>query len=302
MVTWERSGTVFRYHRSTGEMDSLELDQPTRVYPGVHCSTLVVPTGSVRYRIDVNDWTVLDERSTATPYASPLFDGNRLYVTGSGGLQAVGADEGLLWTYSNDRLVTGIASTDEAVYAVESNADGGRLTVLDAETGDVHWRTDRIGETYADPVVGRNVYVTNAAGHVLALDRENGEVRWTHRTGTLDSRFTVPAVGDDAVFVADEDTGSVRAVGRTDGETRWETPIYRDADGRRRAGTLFAPVLTEQGVLVSAGSAGIIGLLREDGQRFYRDASRTLVSPLGAARKTIYGATPSGLFVLKLSG
>ncbi|MFC3959720.1 PQQ-binding-like beta-propeller repeat protein [Halovivax cerinus] len=302
VLTWEGGRTVFRYHPSTGTIDSIELDHPAQVYPALYCSNFVVSTNSVRYNIAGDDFEILQEESTATPHASPLFDGDRLYATGSGGLQAFDIGVGVRWTHSNDRLVTGIASTEDAVYAIESNAGGGQLVALDATTGDVRWRTDRIGETYADPVVGRHVYVTNAAGRIFALDRADGRVLWTHQTGTRDSRFTVPAVGDGVLFVSDDGSGSVRAVEATTGEIRWETPLYRDEDGQTRTGTLFAPLLTEEHVVVSAGSAGLVGLGRTDGRRRFRAASEPVVSPLAVAHETIYGATPSGLLLVEPSG
>ncbi len=301
VVTWRQSKTVFRYYSSTGTVDSFKLDDPTRVYPALHCSNLVVSADSVRYQIDADDWQVRQEQSTASPYTSPLFDTDRLYVTGSGGLQAIDIDTELLWTRSNDRLVTGIASTENTVYAIESNARGGQLIALDAATGDVRWTTDRIGETYTDPVVSRYVYVTNAAGQIFALDQNDGNVVWSHQTGTRDSRFTVPAVGDGVLFVSDEGPGSVRAIRESNGETLWETVIYRNESRKKQTGTLFAPILTEGYVLVSAGPAGLVGLDREDGQKRYQNASKTVVSPLAVSHETIYAATPSGLMLFEPS-
>jgi outer membrane protein assembly factor BamB len=301
VVAWRQSRTVFRYHASSGTIDSFKLDDPTQVYPALHCSNLVVSSDSVRYQIDANDWQVRQEQSTASPHASPLFDTDRLYVTGSGGLQAIDIGAELLWTHMNDRLLTGIASTENTVYAIESNARGGQLMALDAATGDVRWKTDTIGETYTDPVVSRHVYVTNATGRIFALDRNDGNVVWTHQTGTRDSRFTVPAVGDGVLFVSDEGSGSIRAVGESNGETLWETPIYRNESRKEQTGTLFAPLLTEENVLVSAGPAGLVALGREEGQRRYQNASRTVVSPLAVSHKTIYAATPSGLMLFEPS-
>ncbi|WP_167879963.1 PQQ-binding-like beta-propeller repeat protein [Halorhabdus rudnickae] len=222
-------------------------------------------------------------------------------MTGSGGLQAIDSGAELLWTYSNDRLVTGIASTEKTVYAIESNAQGGQLIGLDAETGDVRWQTDRIGETYADPVVGRHVYVTSARGDIFAIDRNDGDVLWTHQTGTRDSRFTVPAVGDGELFISDEGSGSVRAVRELNGETLWETTIYRDSSRQKPTGTLFAPTLTEENVFVSAGPAGLVALGRDNGQRRYQNAEKTVVSPLAMSQETIYAATPSGLMLFESS-
>ncbi len=301
LMTWRQSETVFRYHTSSGTIDSFKLDDSTQVYPALHCSNLVVSSDSIRYQIDTDDWQVRQEQSTASPYASPLFDTDRLYVTGSGGLQAIDSGAELLWTYSNDRLVTGIASTEKTVYAIESNAQGGQLIGLDAETGDVRWQTDRIGETYADPVVGRHVYVTSARGDIFAIDRNDGDVLWTHQTGTRDSRFTVPAVGDGELFISDEGSGSVRAVRELNGETLWETTIYRDSSRQKPTGTLFAPTLTEENVFVSAGPAGLVALGRDNGQRRYQNAEKTVVSPLAMSQETIYAATPSGLMLFESS-
>jgi len=300
-VTWEGDRVVFRYHPQTGAMDSLTLDRRTRVHTTVRCSDLVVSADSARYLIDGSKLTVTDEQSTASPYTGPLFDGDRLYVSGSGGLEALGPDGDVDWTYEHPRLLTGLASSADAVYTVAANSEGGRIAALDVDTGEVDWQTDIVGETYADPVVGRNVYVTNAGGRIFALDPADGSVRWTHDTGTTDTRVTVPAVGGERLFIADEGTGSVRALDPSDGTTRWETPIRSDVTGGTRASTLFAPVLTKESVLVASESAGITALSRTTGERRWQNATVTVVSPLAATAGAVYGATPSGLLTIEPS-
>lgn len=297
-VAWDDDATVFRYHFGTGAVDSLELDRPTRVYPAVRCSTLVVAAKGARYRVDAPDLTVVDERSTASPYTGPLFDGERLYVPSGRGLEALAPDGEPRWTYDHRRLLTGLAATDDAVYAVESNADGGRLTALDPANGEPRWHAS-VGETYADPVVGRNVYATNAAGRVIALDPADGTVRWTHDAGTVDARFGVPAVGDGRVFVPDEGTGTVRALDSDTGTTHWETPIRRRNERESRTTTLFAPVVTDGSVLVPGGPAGVTALSRATGDRLWQVTTDPVVSPLAATTEAVYAATPSGVLALR---
>ncbi len=326
-VAWENTDVVHRYHTETGVIDALSLGDRIRVYPELHCSTLVARTTSSTNWIDTEAWTQIEQHSSAGPFASPLVVGGRLYLARAPGIRAYTPADGELWSHTLDRVVTGVAGTADTVYVVSSNADGGRLVALDAESGAVRWETDRLGETYTDPVVGTNLYVSNAAGELFALDRTTGALEWTARAASR-SGLAPMAVDGDELFVLDTAPAVVRGLRAADGQTRWETRVRgssnrdtssrdtsnRDTSSRdtpsrgspsddespssRGSPTLFPPVVTPQRVVLGGGG-GLRAFSRSDGTRAWAETGHVVTSPMGVTDDRLYALSPSGIIAVE---
>ncbi len=137
---------------------------------------------------------------------------------------------------------------DNAVYAVTYQ---GQIAALELFSGDVIWRRDM--SSHAGLGVGpRNVYVTDDASHVWALDRSNSASMW--RQSKLEARrVSPPAVFDEFVVVGDLE-GYVHWLRKEDGQ--FVARVRVDSDG-----IVAAPVATAFAVYVY-GSGGELAALQ----------------------------------------
>lgn len=138
--------------------------------------------------------------------------------------------------------------------------DEGTLRVLDAADGSERWRRS-LGTDVRKPVAvdDERAYVrcSDADGaKLVAVDRQDGSVRWTRRRCE-----TAPIVDDDAVYVgrwADDplEGGEVVAFERETGTERWAFTVdVRDAGDVIYVGVRNAPVVAD-GVVYAQTIAG----------------------------------------------
>jgi outer membrane protein assembly factor BamB len=128
--------------------------------------------------------------------------------------------------------VQGLAYYEGSIFAGQTNTIHGaltlgRITAVDATTGDSLWAydTEYSGFTYAAPVVNNGVVYAGAAGNsdkdvFVALDAETGEVKWENaREDPLNwtHDFTI---GPKHVFTAG--SGKIYALNKSTGEVVWE--------------------------------------------------------------------------------
>lgn len=137
---------------------------------------------------------------------------------------------------------------DNAVYAVTYQ---GQIAALNLFSGDVIWRRDM--SSHAGLGVGsQNIYVTDDASHVWALNRANSASMW--RQSKLEARrVSPPAVFEEFVVVGDLD-GYVHWLRREDGQ--FVARVRVDS-----ASIVAAPVATRFAVYVY-GSGGELAALQ----------------------------------------
>lgn len=106
----------------------------------------------------------------------------------------------------------------------------GCLHHFDAVTRRVWWRTEPLtdeGDGPPEPVAAdsRQVYLSAGEGReLLAVDDENGDVRWKRAVRLPAALLTAPLALDEALVVADAD-GGLRALAASDGSTLWEAEL-----------------------------------------------------------------------------
>jgi len=137
---------------------------------------------------------------------------------------------------------------DNTVYAVTYQ---GQIAALELFSGEVIWRRDM--SSHAGLGVGpKNVYVTDDASHVWALDRSNSASMW--RQSKLEARrVSPPAVFNEFVVVGDLE-GYVHWLRKEDGQ--FVARVRVDSDG-----IVAAPVATPFAVYVY-GSGGALAALQ----------------------------------------
>jgi len=108
------------------------------------------------------------------------------------------------------------------VYVATGEVDG-RVVALDEEDGSVRWQVSGLGPLNSSPTVaGDTLYVGRRNGTLLAIDRHSGAVRWQAETGGV--IVTSPTVAEGEVFIA---TGAslVLSFDAATGEKRWQQPV-----------------------------------------------------------------------------
>lgn len=137
-------------------------------------------------------------------------------------------------------LLTGHETTDERVGSVYQSYRT-ELRALDAETGDLDWRTAVEGKYR--PTVADGLVSVSARDRLTAFDAETGSVRWERAFDTVEwPTSPTPAAG--ALYVVAGQT--LYALDGEDGSVRWrrervEVGPANDDDASASVSTSFAP-------------------------------------------------------------
>lgn len=124
-------------------------------------------------------------------------------------------------------------------------------------------------------------YVPLKSGSLLAIDLDEGRVRWTSELTTAET----PATGDGMIFIAGD--AVVLALEQSTGRTLWRTPLGAAVDGA---------VHWDSGmVLLSLASGEFVALQSQDGRLLWR-------SPLGSATAVAPSAVEDRLYVALRDG
>lgn len=101
---------------------------------------------------------------------------------------------------------------------------GGALYCLERANGDVRWRYDAVGESYAMPVTdGRRAYAVGTEGSLHAVDIDIGEGRWSHRFRR--ESYQRPAVADGTVYATGTNDDTLVALDAASGNQVWQVPL-----------------------------------------------------------------------------
>ncbi len=168
--------------------------------------------------------------------SEPVVAGDALFVgTDDGKLCKIGLSDGhVRWCQPTKGLVRGraLVSGGRVFFGTEPET----FLALDAATGEWLWEKRRYVDAeftvagMASPVLAAGAVVVGYAdGHLVALQPEDGSVRWELRLGSGDGVRTFPDV-DHVVRVGERDviaasfSGGVYRVSATDGHISWHEP------------------------------------------------------------------------------
>jgi outer membrane protein assembly factor BamB len=167
-------------------------------------------------------WSWTGDDLALTPAAAAPASDDVLVATRAGTIVRLAAEDGReVWAASLGADTRGALTTVGNTVVVTD--ERGRVSGLDARTGELRWRSDAgmsaaLGASPADsePLLA---YLATEDGDILALDARTGETRWQGvATGLV--RAVVPAK-DGVTVVTDEET--VR-FGAADGAESWTAP------------------------------------------------------------------------------
>ena len=174
-------------------------------------------TGKQRWRFDTEGVQLHSEKfgyDRRTVQSSPAVSNGTVFVGARDGfLYAISADSGRLrWRFDHkiSWVNTSPAVRDGIVYAGSSDAQF--IQALDGATGKELWRT-KTGTTWSSPAVTEHfVYAGDGAGHLTALDRATGAIRWQFRVAS--QVWSSPTPDGNLVFFGSTD-GAVYALRTT---------------------------------------------------------------------------------------
>ncbi len=211
-----------------------------------------------------------------------------------------------LWVFNRNMPTLSLRGTSAPILApgrVFIGLDSGRLIALGLRDGRLLWETpvaqpkgrselERLADIDADPVLmGTTLYVVSYQGRVMAIDGENGQVRWSKDMSSVAGL----GVDRDMVFVSD-DEGIIWGLERRTGAALWRQDAFKGRsptaptpygnaivlgdfegylhavsreDGRIVAQTridsspLYVPPLLHAAVLYAVSSGGTVAALRD---------------------------------------
>jgi outer membrane protein assembly factor BamB len=237
--------------------------------------------------------------------SSPAVEGGRVYAgSGDGHVYAVDAATGReIWRFATggrvrsspavggDRGVVG--SMDGKLYALD--AGSGRPAWAFATEGasldSTQFGYDRTSVQSSPAVAGDLIVVGSRDGHLYAVDREKGTLRWRfdHETSWVASS---PAIFEGMALVGSSDGHFFQAVDLQTGKERWRHPTLSN---------VYASPAVAAGVVYFGCQDGTFYALdaRSGAERFrFRAGGRVFASPAVASGAVYFGSDDGSLYAL----
>jgi outer membrane protein assembly factor BamB len=140
----------------------------------------------------------------APAISCPVVERGLTFVSSNDGvLHAVRVDDGHI-AWERENLKSGYSSPFATGDSVFTGALDGRLTCLQAETGEPQWSTHDVGTTYdSSPiVVGEAVYMVSLDGTACAVRSRDGARIWRYRIGGGGHVLSTPATDGRKLYFA----------------------------------------------------------------------------------------------------
>lgn len=222
-----------------------------------------------------------------------------------------------------------VAVADDRVFVNDGFEDDGTVYCFDAGSGDPLWMYEHDARVRAAPGVSEStVYSVGRDDSLLALDAEDGELRWSHEIGRA-SEYSSPTVYDGTVFVGSGD--GMHAVGAYGGGERWtfessivhSTPAVEDGvvyfgsnddnvyavdaeDGgelwslETESSVQSAPTVADGVVYVGSNDDSLYALDADDGEELWSYETEGWVegSPAVMDGVVYFGSTDHGIYAL----
>jgi len=200
--------------------------------------------------------------------ASPVVDGNKLYVMDTNGeVHAMAADTGAeLWTAHTSTekknapalFGGGVSVEGERVFASNGLGD---VVALNAADGTEVWRRRPGGPLRGSPTLASgNVYVVTQDNQLFALSQDKGEVQWTV-SGSLESQgvfgVAAPASAQGTV-IAGFSSGELNAYRFENGRSLWGDVLARTSMSTSVSSLsdIDAEPVIDQGRVYAVGQGG----------------------------------------------
>jgi outer membrane protein assembly factor BamB len=231
----DNDGNVFALDADTGKVlwkrrvAQLNASSPTYSHHRLYVVNLV--PGQI-LSLDPNDGhTVWKKELPGRTESSPVVVGNRVFFGDeSGTMYAIDRRNGhTIWTAQLCGAIKGAPAYENGI--VYDGDYGGCMTAVSSHSGKIKWQSSSqglglgyTGEFYSTPAVafGR-VYAGNNDHRVYSFEQSNGQLAWSHSTGSY--VYSGPTVADipstgPTVYIGSID-GNIYALDAKTGDTRW---------------------------------------------------------------------------------
>jgi outer membrane protein assembly factor BamB len=231
----DNNGQVFALDADTGKVlwkrrvAQLNASSPTYSHHRVYVVNLV--PGQILSLDPKNGHTVWKKTLGSRSESSPLVVGNRVFFGDeSGTMYAVDRRNGhTIWTAQLCGAIKGAPAYGNGI--LYDGDYGGCMTAVNSHSGKIKWQSSSqglglgfTGEFYSTPAVafGR-VYAGNNDHRVYSFEQSNGQLAWSHSTGSY--VYSGPTVADTpntgpTVYIGSID-GNIYALDAKTGDTRW---------------------------------------------------------------------------------
>jgi outer membrane protein assembly factor BamB len=274
-----------------------------------------------RRELTIKRLNVGEAYERATPEIDPPH--RRIFIGSSDyGLYALNAGNlSTQWRFQTGGAVSSkplYVTTEDAVYF---GSNDGAMYKLRAADGKMLWRFASNAEIIRRPVLaGRTLYFVNANDTLVALDADNGKLRWfrqrTPAFGMEISGYAGPTVHGGLVYAAFSD-GVVMAYRLDDGSEAWGGPVDLTAEAEqtgngeelRYLDVDTTPLVFKSGgdelLIVASYEGGLFALDAKTGSQVWRNDKATGVTELtmwsGRPRRTGSAAQTAPVQVLVAS-
>jgi outer membrane protein assembly factor BamB len=231
----DNDGTVFALDADTGivlwkrRVAQLNASSPTYSHHRLYVVNLV--PGQILSLDPKDGHTVWKKELPGRTESSPVVVGNRVFFGDeSGTMYAVDRRNGhTIWTAQLCGAIKGAPAYENGI--LYDGDYGGCMTAVNSHSGKIKWQSSSqglglgvAGEFYSTPAVafGR-VYAGNNDHRVYSFEQSNGQLAWSHSTGSY--VYSGPTVADTpstgpTVYIGSID-GNIYALDAKTGDTRW---------------------------------------------------------------------------------
>lgn len=169
------------------------------------------------------------------------------------------------------RVVAQPVAANGVIYAMDG---AGRITAMNADTGEVRWERHISSDNKRDQeafggglaIVDGRLYATSGYGFVLALDPASGDQIW--RSSTISPVTSAPAAADGRVFAVTADN-ELFALDANNGEILWTYQGIAETAGIM---TSPAPAIDGDIVIAPFSSGELVALQVANGRGVWQDA------------------------------
>jgi outer membrane protein assembly factor BamB len=228
IYAFDGAGTLFALDAKSGDVRwhaTEPLVGPSGYGPTISDGTLYVGTGDgAIVAVDVTSGAELWRYSVASHGSvhNPSLDDGIVYAASdSGGLVAVDvATHRLVWHWDTGTDITGSAVVAGGIAYVGGTGDSqtGKMSALDAKTGQLRWQLDR--PFTAPAVEGGVAYEGDQIGGLEAVDTANGNVLWS-----VPTERATPSVAGGVVYFHVDIGRLVSALDAATGGELWHFPV-----------------------------------------------------------------------------
>jgi outer membrane protein assembly factor BamB len=255
---------------------------------------IVASYNSILYSIDpvtaVEKWSF--EGASGRYIATPLVTEQGIFApSADNSLYALDFDGNLLWSFQTGDPLWASPAWSESCGCIYQASMDHRLYALDAETGELRWKTDDLGgPIVSSPALSEDglIIVSTFNNEVLAFDEGTREIAW--RFNTSDWSWASPVIDGLKVYASDI-SGIFYALDLDTGELLWQL---------QPGGGIYSAPLVQDGMIYISTDASSLVVANSDGvtQRNQPIEGKLYAGPIAAGDNLLLAPTDAEYYLV----